>query len=533
VLNLALPERFRIGVDNDRTFGAADAVAILNMLLSLAALLLFLAVCGYTEFDAQQSSTGFPRRLFTLPLTSFHLVALPAFLGIATFEVLGAVWRTLVFRDRVNVFGTVLIAVYIVLHQTVLWTIPRLGSFRMLVLGIIGMVFIVAMGLPTFPQDPLPWWLRVHFLTLWMTFVGVSAFLFSWTYVAHERSGGGSRRSWVKVVAERVFEALPRRTKAFATPASAQFWFEWRRSGFMLPMLVGAMLILVIAPLSWIMRDDGGNTMRILLAVMAMPIVLAFPVGKAFSKPDWRSNDMGLSSFIAVRPLATADLVVTKMKVAAASAAISWLLVCGFVAVWFGLWASWDRLNMFRVVLWSLYGRSAYPQYGLAILSLAAGMLLTWRFLISSLWLGLSGNRKLFAGSAVAYILAGVSMLVFAAISSTNNGSVQDWMFRGFGNVLPDLVRIVAIAVIAKFMIAAWSWRSTDHRRVREYLAVWLCGTLALIAFVLLFWAGARHLVPSDSHQLRSLLILGAILAFPFARLGVAPMSLARNRHRS
>ena len=66
---------------------------------------------------------------------------------------------------------------------------------------------------------------------------------------------------------------------------------------------------------------------RVLAATLAMPLMLAAPVGKAFSKPELWSADLGLSAFIAVRPLATHEMVAIKMNVAAASAALSWLLV--------------------------------------------------------------------------------------------------------------------------------------------------------------------------------------------------------------
>jgi hypothetical protein len=293
------------------------------------------------------------------------------------------------------------------------------------------------------------------------------------------------------------------------------------------------MLIVVIGPFSWYMRNDGGNTMRILVATLAMPMALALPVGKAISKPDWLSNDMSVPSFVAVRPLTNADFVITKMKVAALSAAISWLLVGVFISVWLSLWASMDRLNLLRVLLWTYYGRSVYPQYVLAILLLVTGILLTWRFLVSSLWLGLSGNKKLFSTTAIPYGFALVFVLAFAVIFPRNEESILDWMFSGFGVVLPTLVRIAAVAVAAKFWIAAWSWRDAHRMHVRQYVALWLCGTAALIAFGLLLWAGVLQIVPSDNHQLRSLVILCALLAIPFARLGMAPGSLARNRHRA
>jgi hypothetical protein len=272
--------------------------------------------------------------------------------------------------------------------------------------------------------------------------------------------------------------------------------------------------------------------LRILIAALVMPMVLAFPVGKAFSKPDLWSNDMSVPSFVAVRPLSAEDLVAVKIKVAATSAAVSWLLVCAFVALWFRLWASLDGLNVIRLLVWSLYERSIYPQYGLVILSLAAAMLLTWRFLVSSLWLGLSGNRALFATTAIPYALAPIFAFMIAILIPENEDSILSWMHRGFGGALPTLVRIAAIAVVAKLWIAAWTWRDIDRARVQQYLFLWLSGTLVLVAFALLSWAGLRYLLPSDSHQLRSLLVLCALLVVPLARLGLAPGSLARNRHR-
>jgi hypothetical protein len=483
--------------------------------------------------NSQTGTRGFPHRLFTLPLTSFHLVALPMILGISAFEVLGFVWQSFILREYVNAWGLMVIATYIILHQTILWTLPSLGSLRVFVLGIAGIVFIVAFGLPTFPQETLPWWLRENSLAVWLIVIALGGFIASWTHVARQRSGGGSRRRWATSVGDRISDVLPRRNAPFSSAASAHFWFEWRSSGFLLPLLVGATLIVVVGPLSWLMRNDGVSTMRILAATLAMPMVLGLPVGKALSKPDWWSNDMSLPSFIAVQPLTNADFVITKMKVAALSAAISWLMVGGFIFSWLGFWANLQKFNYLRDLLWIFYGHSLYPQYGLAILFLVTSFLMTWRFLVSSLWLGLSGNRKLFAATAIPYGFALVFVLAIGVILPQNEESVLSWMSTNFGVLLPILVRIAAAAVVAKFWIGAWSWRDAHRRHVQRYLALWLCGTAAWIGFGLLLWNGVLQIVPSDSHQVRSLLILFALLAVPFARLGLAPGALARNRHRA
>jgi hypothetical protein len=533
ILNAVLPESFRTFQNDPNTFDVHDAVRAVNFLLLLTALLLFLSIYSQTELNPQTGTRGFPHRLFTLPLTSFHLVALPMFLGITAFEVLAVFWQSLIFREDVNAWGLMVVAAYIIAHQTILWTLPALGSLRVLVLGIVGTVFIVAFGLPSFPQEALPWWLRENYLAVWLIATAFGGFITSWIYVGRQRSGGGSGRHWTTPVVDRISDVLPRRTAPFSSAAAAHFWFEWRNSGFLLPLLVGAMLIAVIGPLSWFMRNDGGNTMRILVATLAMPMALALPVGKALSKPDWWSNDMSMPSFVAVRPLTNADFVIAKMKVAALSAAISWLLVGVFISVWLGFWAGLDTFNMLRVLLWTVYGHSVYPQYGLAILLVVTGFLLTWRFLVSSLWLGLSGNKMLFSATAIPYGFALVFVLAFVVILPRNEESVLNWMFSGFGMVLPTLVRIAAVAVVVKFWIAAWSWRDIHRIHVRQYLTLWLCGTAAFIALGLLLWAGVLQIVPSDNHQLRSLVILCALLAIPFARLGMAPGSLARNRHRA
>jgi hypothetical protein len=61
---------------------------------------------------------------------------------------------------------------------------------------------------------------------------------------------------------------------------------------------------------------------------------------------------------------------------------------------------------------------------------------------------------------------------------------------------------------------------------------LWFGGTVCLIALAILLWSGIRHVLPIDVYPLQSVLILAAVLAIPLGRLGLAPLSLAKNRHR-
>jgi hypothetical protein len=85
------------------------------------------------------------------------------------------------------------------------------------------------------------------------------------------------------------------------------------------------------------------------------------------------------------------------IKVAAVTTVISWVLVLAFLALWLPLWANHDSIAMLRGMLWQLHGHFVYPQYAIGVFGIIGCMFLTWRFLIGGLWLGLSGNNKVFA----------------------------------------------------------------------------------------------------------------------------------------
>jgi hypothetical protein len=493
-----------------------------------AVLLLVLAIFSYTEVNTQNGSAGFPQRLFVLPVTSFQLVAVPMILGVVGMEFVAFAWMAFAARSE-NRSPTValVLGVYMVLFQTILWTLPRLGSMRMLVLGLTGVTMIM---LPIFPFAR-----RLSQGEFAGRLVGLAfvAFLTSWAYVARERSGGGWNLSqFVKSLARPTLERLPRRDRIFNSAQSAQFWFEWRRSGLVLPLLVGSLLAIVIGPLSWYFRHDGTDSLRILVATLAMPAILALAIGKAFSRPDFWSSELNIPGFIAVRPLSTVDMVAVKLRVAAVSTIISWLLVLAFLALWLPFWANLDSIAMVRGVFWQIHGHTVYPQYAIAVLGIITGIFLTWRFLVGGLWLGLSGKNRVFALAAVPYVLVPVFGIPALFVALAFQESVLEWIHKKIGPLTPVLLWLAAAAVIAKFWVAAYTWHGISAHHVRRYLRIWFGGTAFLIAFAVLLWGVLGSVLPSDTYQLRSLLILIAMLVIPLARIGLAPTFLSRNRHR-
>jgi hypothetical protein len=355
----------------------------------------------------------------------------------------------------------------------------------------------------------------------------------SWRYVARQRSGsaaGGAlkdREAFASCVSSR----LPRRSKPFGSPAAAQFWFEWRRSGHVLPFYVGLLLMVVFVPISIYASREADSTLRILGAALAMPIILALPIGKGFSKPDFWSKDMTLTSFLAVRPLGTYDLVMIKAKVAACSAFISWLLVFVFLSIWIPAGANIDSLRQLRVRLYAIAGSEISGSLIFA-LSIAAGLFLTWRFLVNGLWLGLRGNRMFYASSAIPYAVLPAAGLIGLMVIGQEKQSIFAWMFQNREGVLTGALWIAAAALVVKFSLSVLAWRRVPAKQVWQYLTVWICGTCCLIALAILVWDGLRPMLPPDVNRLQVLLILVAVSTMPLGRLGMASMTLARNRHR-
>jgi hypothetical protein len=193
--------------------------------------------------------------------------------------------------------------------------------------------------------------------------------------------------------------------------------------------------------------------------------------------------------------------------------------------VWLSSWANLDRVSRLAMSLWAFHGQSVGAVYGIAALVAVVGVLITWRFLVSRMWSGLSGMRHLFVASIVSVIVLVIASLVFEA------GRLPAWLLADPARLTP-IVWVAALAVIAKYWLAAYAWRGVASRDVRRYLLVWLAATTSFLTLGLVLWGVLRIYVPIDTERSRSLVVLMALLAAPLARLGLAHTWLARNRHR-
>jgi hypothetical protein len=503
-----------------------DRPSTMIVLLAMAAFLMLLGVFNYTEAADDRGLGHFPRRLYTLPITSLRLVTVPIVAGIVSIELLYLLWMLPMAGGGAvfSPFVAVLFAAMVVFYLSALWSLERAGAFRLVVLGaIIVAVFAVSL-LPSFPPTPPPVWRSELFLSSIVTGLATVAFLLSWRHVGRLRGGGGARAG---LRAEAVFawiaDAGHSRRSSFTSLSAAHFWFEWRASGLVLPAIVAGMLLFLILPMS-VARTDERTTFLMTLAALAMPMVFAVPIGLAFSKPAFWTEDLGVPSFVAVRPMSAEEFVATKVKVAAASALAAWLVVLAFVAFWMLLWGNHDNLTRLALQLWAFHGHSTAAVYGIAVLTVCAGVSITWRLLISRLWSGLSGIRWLLVGA--------IASMIVTAIAASGSGELPGWLFEDPSRIAL-FTWIAAAALIAKFWMAAYTWRRVPHRYLLAYVSPWLCATVSMLAASLVVWNMVRTYMAVDADRLLSIIVLLTLLAVPLARIGLAPSTFARNRHRA
>ena len=317
-----------------------------------------------------------------------------------------------------------------------------------------------------------------------------------------------------------IADVLPRLRDHFSSPGRAQVWFEWRRHGRSLPVLVALLLPFELA-LLWLATDAPGFVFEILFLVLITPPFMAALTGWTVNQPNPNVSDSyGVPPFTATRPLTTAQLIAAKLQMAMWSTLATWLLVLVAILLaleWSGTWpVMLDRAQRLNDTIGT--ARAVV----LVLLILAGFIVSTWKHLVQSLHIGLTGRAWLIKGS----VLLTLTFLILL-------GPMVEWIIdspgvqRALWNALP---LILAGLVGLKMSAAAWIATRLDGSRLLGDRALvagaagWCVAVLALYGVLVWFF--------STPFVARYQLALIAILAVPLARLSAAPLALAWNRHR-
>src|SRR2546427_414672 len=227
-------------------------------------------------------------------------------------------------------------------------------------------------------------------LTLWPMLYGAARF-------AVGRARRGEVPDWRGVFARA--QSRPQAPRPFASPARAQAWFEWRRHGRSLPALVGLLLPFELA-LLWLAKDAPAFVFEILFLALITPPFMAACTAWTVSQPNPQVHDSyGLPPFIATRPLTSAELIAAKLKIAMWSTLAAWLLVLVAMSLaleWSGTWSMvTERARRMNDAIGT-------PRAAIVVLLILAGFIVaTWKQLVQSLHIGLTGREWIVKGSVL------------------------------------------------------------------------------------------------------------------------------------
>lgn len=294
---------------------------------------------------ALMDTPGQPSRLFALPISTPAIVGWQMLLGMVLMileSVASTACLNAMFELGWPLWGPALFAAAGVAGiQAALWTTDKSAwsPFSVGAVGIgFGLWFKSRFG-PTFSQ-PTHLWIEVTPVeSLMLLLCVVVAYFVAVVGVARRRCGESLPSLGIISWFVRVFDPPAYNGPRFATPAEAQFWFEWRNKGWALPAIVvfGMASGLIIWAIS---IHDRTQLFEAFVGGGAMLSAIGF-VG--FLLGNFGSSDSAfeMGHFLTTRPMSTTEMSRVLLKVLAKSVLLAW----GIWAVPFVLFSAYLFAN--------------------------------------------------------------------------------------------------------------------------------------------------------------------------------------------
>jgi hypothetical protein len=503
----------------------------------LLVLLVIFSFSRDARLEARES--GFPSRLWHLPLPTYALVGWPMLWGSG---LLALAWLTLVWGalgpalrpqgiELPLVWPALMLAVVLAWLQAISWTPFPLPWLRAVVL--IPLISPLIAFVPLAETFDLSAAIRDGLLVaLLLAAYGVAV-----VGVARARRGDGPYWTWPGWSARLRWTSRARVRPAFGSDLRAQVWFEWRRVGLGFPVMIFAcsLLWIPLIPTTAGFIDKAhaaGLTMRppfllrelgslwlVISDVLVFAPFLASVCSLEMGRLPGRERNLALSSFLATRPVSAWTFVRAKFEAAALSTLAGWGVATAGILLWIALGGHAAEMAESFAALRQRHPGNAF-WIGLVLL-VGGSVVLTWLQMVQGLWIGLIGRSW---RTTITTIMIAVILGLLCLISWLVN-SPQHW--QRFFDLLPWLGgALLALKFFLVFRISRILVRGgvVAANIVHGALAVWGLCAAGLIG--LLYW-----LLPSERVSVFEL-VLGIGLALPLTRLLLAPLALAWNRHR-
>jgi hypothetical protein len=468
----------------------------------------------------EHADSGFPARHFILPVPTWLLAGWPMLQGIAVAVLLWLGWSELVLVPsgvETPRWWIAMLAAIVAVSQALVWLPFGVPYLRLLVMiatlaALVRAPAILALAGERFAEPET----QATILTAVTGGLIPISYLVAYVGVCWARRGDSPvwfRRS------NSVPAGTPQR-RPFGSAMGAQVWYEWRARGRGFVFSV-TLLLIIFAILGAVLEHDPDRMAGMGTVLLLIPILVAASWGGVAGTSGTTSRVAGgLSAFAATRPLTNVALVRARCRAAALATIATWAVVLTILALWLiytggalSLRHAWDgmvnKLGTARAI-------------GVCVVVAITPVLLTFRALVVGLWVGLTGR---------AWILP-VQMILTGTVFMLGAYEWVRWQAEPArrDQIFDALPWIAGIAVAVKLAVSGWALAALRRRDMLDRLeafrivAGWTLAVAGLIA--LLLWLIPRDFAPAYG------IALGVILILPLARLLVAPLALAWNRHR-
>lgn len=466
-------------------------------------------LCGgfvllYTDKYANTIRIGFPYRLYTLPVPTWKLVGIHMFLGISTFILMSLAIDglfILLFGGIPALFApTLFLVTCLICAYVIVWSLPDFTMLR--VLFFMFLLFIIGYAYDEYDQ-----WTNINSAIVILMAVSIIAFYFLAVLgVARDRRGDSQGWPELKAWFEKKTNLLPRRRVPITSPAAAQFWFEWRRKGFWIPIIIGGVQFIFIFSYmcGWLRPDEMFRDLFI-FAFGVSVYFLPFAAG-AVGNLGSSAQTLVISTFRATRPMS--DQALSKIYIKICAAIVLTILAINILAI--GL----------AVILMYLFGDSGAIGHVIRPFINEAGIPL-YLFVLLII-------------CCIPFIWA-VMCLGASLIISGRNGLVATVLIGFFGTMIvfmfspAPIQRISPYFIGMSFMIGTvWAYVAACRRGFIGIRTSWLAfgGWLALSGLAL-------YIIPLiEIPEPAAIILTLGLLALLFAPFATTPLALSWNRHR-
>lgn len=505
-----------------RNLPCDNAAILLWMPFSLLAPGYLITMFTYVAMaDLANTESLFPKRRFTLPTKTSALVAWPMLYGAVTVVTVWLAMAELILRPRgldvpVGRLALTFVAALAWL-QALLWSPFGLRWMRLLVSALAISFGVVLTGIMVSMETFA--WVPTTVLGLQLPL----AYAVAVWGVSIARRGDDPDYQRLIEPFRRVLHWLRRREAPFASAAEAQGWLDWRLHGRTLPLEIACTAPILIAIFVFARLNPE---MWLPPPFRSPAFLLLFPLAiAAFSGVDYgqflaSEGDKRLTGFLATRPMSNEGFVRAKFRVAARSVVVTYALMLAITGLTYLLvGACGEAVDTWR---W-LAERFSPLEANLIVLLAGVGIVVAaWLLVIENMVFVLAGRK---------WIAPAIGLTLFLTFASTfylDRHLDDPTQHREF--VLSLAPWLIAAAVGAKLLLATWAFLALDRRRLvgrgtmAGVAAAWLGGVVGL--FLVAIWLTPPGLVAWP------FLAGAAVLVLPLARIALAPLAVAWNRHR-